>query len=413
MNEFYVVLPSNNATSNSNTPSKYITTFDTPIYLDSLSQWEVGLIEINFKNSIKTIQDDYAIMTKKIVGTSTLPKEIIKSEFSRHNFEFLWHFSSSHVKNSFKSPAGGWWCVEVLESENIIFPKDGKHKEYFSLTFINEKVVLTNLSEYKITLTIPKFLAIMFGFEKLTGTPKNPLIYDDLEKETVTLKSINPNEKLESPDKLIINKYKDIPGRRFVLIHSKNENAVHYSLKFEQYTGNVVRKLELQPGTYINAKQLEDELNKDSDIKSSFTFKYDDKLNRFDLITQHANAELKMYKGLNDVLGFKNSEFSFNQKPYKSEMEVNLMRGINSLFLYCDCCEFIRVGNTQAPLLRSIAFNSKIYGEMIHVNYINPIYIKVNKTFIDKIELMLCDAAGDLVPFAEGLTVVVLHFKRV
>lgn len=408
MNEFYVVLPSNNKTSDDNTPSKFITTFDTPIYLDSTSQWEVGLIELNFKNSIKTIQDDYAIMTKKIIGTSTLPKEIIKSEFSKHNYEFVVNFI-----DSFKNSDVGWRAVEVTESENILFPKDEKHKEYFSFTLINERVVLTNLSEYKITLTLPKFLAIMFGFEKFTGTPKNPYVYNDLIKETVTLKTINPNEKLSSPEEAIIVLYKDIPGRKFIVVHTKSENATHYSIKFEQYTGDVVRKLELQPGTYINAKQLEDELNKDSDIKSSFVFKYDDKLNRFDLITRHTNAKLKMYKGLNDVLGFKNSEFSFNQKPYKSEMEVNLLRGINSMFLYCDCCEFIRVGNTQAPLLRSISFNSKVYGEMVHMNYINPIYIKVNKTFIDKIELMLCDAVGDLVPFAEGLTVVVLHFKRV
>lgn len=412
MNEFYVVLPSNNTTSDDNTPSKYITTFDTPIYLDSTSQWEVGLIELNFKNSIKTIQDDYLIMTKKITGNSYLPKDIVKNEFSKHNYVFLTLFWHDDLVKTFTYSNKGWKAVEVIESENILFPQD-EHKGYFSFTLKNKKVVLTNLSECKITLTIPKFLALMFGFEKLTGTPKNPLIYDKLKKETVTLKTINPNETLTSPEKPIINHYNDIANRFFIVVHPSDESATTYSIKFEHFTGKVERKLELHPGTYISAKKLEDELNKDPDIKSTFTFKYDDKLNRFDLITHNANATLKMYKGLNDVLGFKNSEFSFNQKPYKSEMEVSLLRGINSMFLYCDCCEFIRVGNTQAPLLRSIAFNSKLYGEMVHMNYINPIYIKVNKTFIDKIELMLCDAAGDLVPFAEGLTVVVLHFKRV
>ena len=53
-NDFVVVLPSNSV--NSNTPAKFITTFDNPIFLNG--GWEVALLEVNFKNSIKSIHND-------------------------------------------------------------------------------------------------------------------------------------------------------------------------------------------------------------------------------------------------------------------------------------------------------------------------------------------------------------------
>ena len=62
--DFYVVLPSNVPSTIQNIPSKYLTTFDNPIYLDG--EWEVALAEINFKNSIRTIHKSDQIEAKKL-----------------------------------------------------------------------------------------------------------------------------------------------------------------------------------------------------------------------------------------------------------------------------------------------------------------------------------------------------------
>ena len=412
MDEFYVVLPSNNTTSDGNIPSKYITTFDEPIYLDSAGQWEVGLIELNFKNSIKTIHDDYAIITKMFYGNENIPVNI-ESEFSYKNTLMLTGFLKPIYDKNFVSKSYGWTAVEVEESSKIIFSKDEAHDKYFSFTLQDNKVVLKNLFEYNITMTIPKLLAMTFGFIKyeFNETTKKVNV-DDWLNENHTFKSMKPNEEITSIEPIFLNTYRDLPNKKFIIIYPRNFDKLKFSLAFEHYKGRIEKKMEIEEGTYMSAKKLEEELNKDPFIKSVFCFNYDEKLNRFDLLSHYAHSSLKMYNGLNDVLGFKNREFTYCPKPYKGEFEVSLMRGINNIFVYCDCCEYVRVGNTQAPLLRSVSFNSKIYGETVHLNYINPMYIKVNKTFIDKIEIMLCDAAGSIIPFSEGLTIVILHFKR-
>ena len=118
---------------------------------------------------------------------------------------------------------------------------------------------------------------------------------------------------------------------------------------------------------------------------------------------------------MNDVLGFSSKMYrsSTSQRIRQAELEVDLLRGISSIFIYCDICEPIRIGTEIAPLLRTVAYNNVKYGEVIHLNYVNPMYIRVNKSFIDTIQIQICDATGEIVPFAEGLTTCTLHFKRI
>ncbi len=66
----------------------------------------------------------------------------------------------------------------------------------------------------------------------------------------------------------------------------------------------------------------------------------------------------------------------------------------------------------MAPLLRTVSFNVKQYGEMIHVGYTNPIYLNLNKSFFDMIAINICDVIGEHIPFTEGMTTAVLHFRR-
>ena len=429
MDEFYVVLPSNNTTSEVNTPSKYITTFDEPIYLDSTYEWEVGLIELIFKNSIKTINNDYALMQNTFAYDTNLPVNISKGEFSYTNTELLENFKmNKYCKTQYpswigvqaewlvnfemdkycKSKYSGWIGVQVQESKKLLYCKTEKDNTYFTFNFKNLKVVLKNTSKFLLTLTIPKIIAIFFGFEKMPLNHENKIDIDNMLNQTYTFKALKMNEEISSTQPVIWT----YENKQYIIITPKTDKPLYYNMKFEQYNITTESKLILQQGTYTNAEKLEKELNKNKIISSLFTFKYDEKVNRFNLISNKEDSILKMYNGLNDVLGFKNKEFPYKSEPYIGEMEVSLMRGINTIFLYCDCCKYIRVGNTQAPLLRCIPLTSKVYGETVHLKYNNPMYIKVNKTFIDKIEIMLCDAAGSIIPFSEGLTIVILHFKR-
>ena len=84
------------------------------------------------------------------------------------------------------------------------------------------------------------------------------------------------------------------------------------------------------------------------------------------------------------------------------------------LMLYCDLAEPQCVGDTFAPLLRSIcktgAFNTST--EKI---YTNPHYIPVCKSFINSINIDIRDPAGEQVKFENSLSKVLvkLHFRPI
>ena len=169
-------------------------------------------------------------------------------------------------------------------------------------------------------------------------------------------------------------------------------------------------------GTYSTGKDLETELNKTKEFSNQYKFYYDVHLNRFEIETVNydrtKNKHILLLNGLNDVLGFSKTKYEQSETIIKAEMDLNLLRGISSIFVYCDLCQDVRIGNTLAPLLRNVAFNTTKYGEQVNITYNNLIYIPISKSFIDTIQVHLCDAIGETIPFVEGLTTCVLHFKR-
>jgi hypothetical protein len=85
---------------------------------------------------------------------------------------------------------------------------------------------------------------------------------------------------------------------------------------------------------------------------------------------------------------------------------------ISSLYLYTDIIEHQFVGDTFAPLLRTIAVpNNLRYGDNISHNYIQPHYIPVTRNNIDNIEIDLRSDTGELIQFASGKIIVKLHFR--
>ena len=413
MDDFHVLLPSNVKCNEANTPSKFMVTFDEPIRIDDTNDWEVGLIEIDFKNCIKTIHQDYAQITKTTVSRK-LSKTNQRFKYLPHSFGKLNPIKNSkwYFKEDDQEPISEW--VGIPYKSPAFFTEDGEDKLSFYIS--NGKIVLVNGGEFDVTLTILKSLALILGF--VASSEK--MLYND---EKFTFDRISKlGGKIEAPHAMLLGtNAKD--GHQNILcgpVHAPRQNSHPLGYDIEYHTEitstQTVATVYPKPGTYTNAKDLETELNKESSFKKYVEFSYDERLNRMDMKTiakDLATYAINFQNGLHDVLGFSKTNYLFRKDPYKGELEVSIMRGISSLFIYCDICEPIRVGNTQAPLLRTVAYNAQKYGQMIHSYYTNPMYVKVNKTFIDTIQIMICDAAGDVIPFVEGLTTVLLHFKRI
>jgi hypothetical protein len=77
-------------------------------------------------------------------------------------------------------------------------------------------------------------------------------------------------------------------------------------------------------------------------------------------------------EGLNEQLGFKHTNFhlspgGFTPKFFVSRQLENKLKCISALFIYCNIIDYQFIGNTFAPLLRTILVNenSDNYGKYI------------------------------------------------
>lgn len=85
---------------------------------------------------------------------------------------------------------------------------------------------------------------------------------------------------------------------------------------------------------------------------------------------------------------------------------------IQTIYLYTDIVDYQIVGNKRAPLLRHIVVDSE-YRKVTNLFFENPYYVKVNKTCINSIDLVLRDEVGEKIKFFDGSVVAVLHFRPI
>ncbi len=123
-------------------------------------------------------------------------------------------------------------------------------------------------------------------------------------------------------------------------------------------------------------------------------------------------------EGLNEKPGFKHTNFhlspgGFTPKSFVSRQLENKLKCISALFIYCNIIDYQYIGNTFAPLLRTILVNenSNNYGKYIDHIFSKPHYIPVSVNTIDTIEINIRDDTGEPIHFEAGKILVKLHFK--
>ena len=89
---------------------------------------------------------------------------------------------------------------------------------------------------------------------------------------------------------------------------------------------------------------------------------------------------------------------------------MDLYRGFNSLYVYCDAAEAIPVGDTKAPLLR-VVDAARNFGDLIHRLYTTPQYVPVSRKEFNTMEIYIRDGTGRPVPFEFGKVIATLHFR--
>ena len=95
---------------------------------------------------------------------------------------------------------------------------------------------------------------------------------------------------------------------------------------------------------------------------------------------------------------------------YQAERVCDLQRGFYSLYVYCDICESVVVGEYKVPLLRTVNLNGKD-GGMVSRIYQTIQYVPIQRKQFDTLEIDIRNDAGEKVAFQRGKVIVTLHCR--
>ena len=104
-----------------------------------------------------------------------------------------------------------------------------------------------------------------------------------------------------------------------------------------------------------------------------------------------------------------------NSANDKFEYGVDLNMGMNHLYIYSDLPEYTLLGDTEAPILRVVPFETRMKAGTnphLHMEFLNLHYIPVSKSFFDEITVNIKGDTGKQIHFTHGKSMVKLHFRR-
>ena len=131
------------------------------------------------------------------------------------------------------------------------------------------------------------------------------------------------------------------------------------------------------------------------------------------LMISSDQLSLEFSQDVQDILALDKSIYDGKCRVKGSDV-ISLTRRINYFYIYSNITEYIRVGNTEAPLLCHFPFNPKPCKIITEHEFKQPTYVKVKGNQHAQIDIGIYDDAGKLIPFhRDAVTSIRLHFRRV
>ena len=147
------------------------------------------------------------------------------------------------------------------------------------------------------------------------------------------------------------------------------------------------------------------------------TFRFNEKNNKVEVYISKGR-ELTFSDGLCRILGYRKKFFPIKSRDNSDHSVVESRRtadindGLETFYIYCDLLEPVKVGHTEAPLLRIVDAGNEPQGSLVRRHYVSPIYVPVQKKNFDSIEISLRTDQGKPVPFERGRVILTLHFRK-
>ena len=455
---FFHVLPSNVAPDSF--PRNHASAFSTPVansyHLEG--KWEVALLNITYSGCINTFHQDQMVVEKssfKLKDYLSISKKAIRIKVSGNSTLELANSINDKfegvLKLSFHN--GNRLCIwKVIMSEVIvIIPKSLK-----ALFGLHHDVITSWDDKVKNNLTMQQNET---GEEFYITVFPPSYIY----KSTVLLKQ--ENEKIERGE--VKKRFSDKLGHilqlqehnsRFLMKKLHDDNilvvfppVMHQMINFSQagfftkgenhqfdpkntfktaWKVNLYHVKDVQDVQDVPdfASQMNIPITLDSlsfkTQKAAIAYlnkKVDDSDIVFTLLKDNV-VQLKITKekttvsfsdSLRDILAFDQNSYT-GKGTFSGSASFSLTRRIQYLYVYSSVSDYIRIGDTEAPLLAVIPFNHEVCSDLLQEKTFKiPMYVPVIQTSISQIDIAIYDGAGALVPFTiNAVSSLRLHFRQ-
>lgn len=188
------------------------------------------------------------------------------------------------------------------------------------------------------------------------------------------------------------------------------------------------RNIIIPGGVYKSVKSLVEIINESPELKGHIDFVYNEEAGGLVVIRRYLDIctpnecgryhVLELNDKLSTIFGFPLGKpiDMHNEWTVPAEYPANLSLAFpDKLFVYSDICESYITGDVQTPLLRIVPvdYTNYIYGSTQTKSFSPPIYIPLQRTEFNTIEIDIRTDTGKPVPFESGPLTVILHFKRI
>jgi len=359
MNDFFVILPSNAcpAIHPDNVANNFHITFKDTINMDLNDNWKVALTELDFNNVYNTVNTCHGVVVTyhKTIGHEHNLSIVRKNT----NLTYEMKHADLPIQALFSLD------LRIVHGKYLLFESDTP----FLLRIPTQEVVKT------------------LGFSS----------------NRVECYSVNSNLKYSYQTSIPMSE------------EEFNIDEIDVIFMTFHYPGSVVETILVKEQMAFDTNRQLYQFVKDMlyDRVGEITMIGEDRLHI--RTTVHVD-KIEFLNGLNLILGFPYTNYHVRlNKEISGQNKMQLNNGIDNMFIYCSVVAPIHVGDTLAPLIKRISLDSKNndISRKKHIDMKNLMYVPVNQTTINSIEVNVRTDSGELVPFVAGsVTTLVLHFKK-
>ena len=168
----------------------------------------------------------------------------------------------------------------------------------------------------------------------------------------------------------------------------------------------------LYPGYYSSCEQLATMFNSITNMSipgrlhGSIHVTYEEVTGKFIMVLKYG-VSIVLSKSLAHMFGFRR----VLRHSQRSRKPSDIRRGIYSLYIYCNICREIIVGDSKVDLLRIVPIQGE-HGDYICKTYDSPTYTPLQRKNFNDIKIDIRDDVGEKIPFQSGKVIVTLHLRK-